>query len=154
MAEAKDTQQEFMLDTAAIEKLIPHRYPFLMVDRVIGFVDNESVVCMKNVTANEPYFTGHFPGKPVMPGVMMLEAMAQSGAILAKLSSEGVKGDRIIYLVGADEVKFKKMVTPGDSLKISSSFIKRRRPMWIIQSTVTVGDELVCSARITAIDSE
>lgn len=143
-----------ILDTPAIEKIIPHRFPFLMIDRVIEFVNNDRVLCIKNVTANEPFFTGHFPGKPVMPGVMMLEAMAQAGAILAKMSTEGVKEDKTIYLVGATDVKFKKMVTPGDTLKVSASFIKRRRPLWIIQGTVSVGDEVVASATITAVDSD
>jgi 3-hydroxyacyl-[acyl-carrier-protein] dehydratase len=143
-----------VFDIQKIQEILPHRYPFLMIDRVTTFEDNQKVVAIKCVTMNEPYFTGHFPGRPVMPGVMILEAMAQAGAILALKSSEGVIPGKIIFLTGATDVRFKKQVTPGDVLRIEMRSVKKRRPLWIMEGEVTVNGKVVCSGSITAAEAD
>ena len=138
------------LDVLAIQKLIPHRYPFLFVDRVLEFQDNHRILVTKNVSANEPFFQGHFPTRPVMPGVLILEAMAQAAAILSRLSTEGVPADKMMYLVGANDVRWKKQVVPGDTLHIEMTFERKRRPMWFLKGRVTVDGKLVAEGTITA----
>ena len=138
------------LDSIQIQKIIPHRYPFLMVDKVIEFVDNHSLVAIKNVSINEPFFMGHFPGRPVMPGVLVIEAMAQAGAILSRASSDGVPDGLSLFLVGIEEMKFKRQVVPGDTLRIEMEHTKRRRPLWYIRGSVTVDGKLVASGVISA----
>jgi beta-hydroxyacyl-ACP dehydratase FabZ len=137
-------------DSIAIQNILPHRYPFLLVDKVTEFVDNHSLVAIKNVSVNEPFFVGHFPGRPVMPGVLVLEAMAQAGAILAKASSEGVPEGVSMFLVGVEEMKFKRQVVPGDTLRIDMEHTKRRRPLWFIKGVVTVDGKLVASGVLSA----
>lgn len=117
-------EEKIVYDVPEIQKILLHRYPFLMIDRVTEFDDNVRVVGKKCVTINEPYFTGHFPGRPVMPGVMMLEAMAQTGAILALRSTDGVIPGKIIFLTGATDIRFKRQVTPGDVLRIEMRSVK------------------------------
>ena len=141
---------EVVFDCVKIQEILPHRYPFLMVDRVIEFVANQSIVAEKAVTVNEPYFVGHFPGKPVMPGVMVLEAIAQVAAILAKKSPDGIPPEKLIYLVGADKFRWKRMVVPGDVLRIEVKFQRVRRPIWNITGEVTVEGKLVCSGEVMA----
>lgn len=136
-----------------IKKLIPHRYPFLMVDRVIDFVDNERIVTLKSVSCNEGYFEGHFPERPVMPGVLVLEAMAQSAAILSRLSSNGAPEGCYLYLVGADSVKWKKMVVPGDVLRIEMNYKQRRGPLWILEGRVLVDGKVVALGKVSAMES-
>jgi 3-hydroxyacyl-[acyl-carrier-protein] dehydratase len=145
--------EKVIYDTIAIQALIPHRYPFLLVDKVIEFLDNDRIVAIKNVTINEPFFNGHFPGKPVMPGVLILEAMAQAGAILAIESKDGVDRSKTVYLVSCDNVRFKKMVVPGDTLRIEMTSVKKRRPFWMMEGTVTVEDKVVASAQLCAAEA-
>lgn len=135
-------------------ELLPHRYPFLMVDKVVELVDNERIVAIKGVTFNEPFFQGHFPGRPVMPGVMILEAMAQAAAILARVSSDGLTDGKIMYLVGATDVKWKKAIVPGDSLRIEMVSEKKRRPLWIMTGQVTVDGKVAASARVSAMEAK
>lgn len=147
------TEEPIVFDIQKIQEILPHRYPFLMIDRVSEFEDNQKVVATKCVTMNEPYFSGHFPGRPVMPGVMILEAMAQAGAILAIRSSDGVIPGKIIFFTGATNVRFKRQVTPGDVLRIEMRSVKKRRPLWIMEGEVTVNGKVVCSGSITAAEA-
>ncbi len=147
-------EEQIIYDAVQIQEIIPHRYPFLMVDRIVEFVDNERAVGIKNVTMNEPYFTGHFPGRPVMPGVMILEAMAQTGAILARRSQDGVGAGKTVFLVGATDCKWKRQVVPGDTLRIEMVSVRKRRPLWIMSGTVMVGDKVVASATISAAEAD
>ena len=147
-------EEKVVYDIQAIQEILPHRYPFLMIDRVIEFQDNESIVGIKCVTMNEPYFTGHFPGRPVMPGVMIIEAMAQAAAILAIRSNEGVLPGKTVFLTGADGLRFKKQVTPGDVLRIQMKSVKKRRPLWIMAGEVTVNGKIVCSGTLTAAEAD
>ncbi len=143
-------KQEVVFDMATILATIPHRYPFLLIDKVVEFVDGKSLVAIKNVTMNEQFFQGHFPGKPVMPGVLILEAMAQAGAMLAYKSTGGVEASKTIFLVGATDVKWRRQVVPGDTLRIDMTLIKRKRPMLVMVSDVTVDGVMVASATISA----
>ncbi|WKZ56819.1 MAG: 3-hydroxyacyl-ACP dehydratase FabZ [Bdellovibrionota bacterium] len=140
------------LEVPDIELIIPHRHPFLLIDRVVELVDNERVVAIKNVSFGESFFNGHFPGRPVLPGVIMIEAMAQTGAILAKLSKDGVAPNKVVLLVGVDDVKFKRQVIPGDTLRIEMTSVRKRRPLWIMSGRATVGDALAASATISAME--
>lgn len=151
MAEDK---KNTVMDIGEILATLPHRYPFVLIDKVVEFVDNEKVIAIKNVTLNEPFFQGHFPGKPVMPGVLVLEAMAQSAAILAIKSSDGVAEGNLVYLVGADEVKWRKQVVPGDTLKIVMTSERKRRPYWIMNGEVFVDEKLVASGKISAVEGK
>ena len=144
------TEIELPLHSEEIQKLIPHRYPFLLIDKVIEFHDLDSVVCIKNVTANEPYFMGHFPGRPIMPGVLMLEALAQLAVLYAKLSSGGVEKDKLMVFTGADDVKFRRQVVPGDQLKLVVGNHRRKLVHWKIEGEVFIGDEKIAQATIKA----
>jgi beta-hydroxyacyl-ACP dehydratase FabZ len=146
--------QQVVFDTTKIQEFLPHRYPFLMVDRVIEFVNNEKMVAIKAVTFNEPFFQGHFPGKPVMPGVMILEALAQTAGIMAKASDLGIAGDKMIYLVGAKDFKWKRQVVPGDTLRLEINSVSRRGPLWMMSGEVTVDGKLVASGTLSAMESE
>ena len=143
-----------MMDIHHILKQLPHRYPFLLVDRVIELESNTRIKAIKNVTFNEPFFTGHFPSMPVMPGVMILEAMAQVGCILSKVSSEGAGMNKNLYFVGADNVRWKRKVVPGDTLRIAMRFIKRRRGMWEMEADTTVDGKVVCTGKLMAMETE
>ena len=142
-----------LLDSVQVQKLLPHRYPFLLIDKVIEIEDNKRIVAIKNVTSNEDFFNGHFPGRPVMPGVLILEALAQAGAILARASSEGIPADKLIFLVGATDVKWKKQVLPGDTMTIELEAVKKRRPLWIMKGTASVDGKVVAQATITAAEA-
>lgn len=145
--------RDYLYDSREIERIIPHRYPFLMIDRVIELVDNYSITAIKNVSYNEPYFTGHFPGHPVMPGVLILEAMAQAGAILAHVSKDGVDPSKTVYFVGANEVKFRRQVLPGDVLSIQMHSLRKRRPVWIMRGTASINGKIVASGDISAAEA-
>lgn len=135
------------LDIQGISELLPHRYPFLLVDRVLALTPGESCTALKNVTANEPYFVGHFPGLPTMPGVLILESLAQTGALIL-LSMEGQKG-KILYLAGAEKVRFKRPVVPGDVLTNEVKLLWHRRGFGRIQCRATVDGELVAEAELS-----
>ncbi len=136
------------LDTIAIQQLLPHRYPFLLVDRVVEFEPARRVLCHKNVTCNEPFFQGHFPGHPVMPGVLVIEALAQAGGILTQLTSRTRADGRLFYLVKIDGAKFMKMVVPGDRLELDVSIKRNIRNMALYTAVARVDDEQVACAEI------
>ena len=130
--------------------LLPHRYPFLLVDRVLE-LSKGRVVTIKNVTFNEPYFAGHFPEHPVMPGVLIVEALAQSAAILA-LNEVGGDPRRLFMLTGLDKVRFRRRVIPGDQLRMEVKILKFHRPLWRMQAVARVGDELAAEAELSAME--
>lgn len=128
------------LDIKDILKILPHRYPFLMIDRIIELVPGQKAVGLKNVTANEPQFTGHWPENPVMPGVLMLEAMAQVGGIF--LLSEADASGKTAFFAGMDGVRFRRQVSPGDQLIITAELIRRKGGMGKVAAVARVGDEV------------
>ena len=136
------------VDINEILTLLPHNYPFLLVDRVLEFEPAKKVVAVKNVTFNEPFFPGHFPTKPIMPGVLILEAMAQAGGILAFKSFPGMKGT--VFFTGIDNARFRKPVVPGDQLRLVVEVLKHRREIWIFDGKAYVDDDVVAEARIMA----
>lgn len=140
--------KEVPLEVSEIIKLLPHRYPFLLVDRVIDYTDGESLHAIKNVTMNEPFFTGHFPGNPVMPGVLLIESLAQAGAILAYISTKSSPEDSIFYLASMDNAKFKQMIKPGDQLNLHVQITNRKKSFWKIYGEAKVDGQVVCSVEI------
>ncbi len=132
-----------------IMKYLPHRYPFLLVDKVLGFEENVSIRALKNVTVNEPHFTGHFPDFPVMPGVLIVEAMAQVGGILA-FQSAPKDQEFLVYFTGIDGVRFRKPVRPGDQLIFELTCLRRRGHMWKFKGEAFVDGELVCAGTLMA----
>jgi 3-hydroxyacyl-[acyl-carrier-protein] dehydratase len=142
-----------MLSIEEIQATLPHRYPFLLVDRVRELELGQRIVAMKNVTINEPFFQGHFPGRPIMPGVLILEAMAQVGGVLA-FKSVPTEGRHIVYLTGVDKAKFRKPVVPGDQLRFEIDVLKKRPPFWKMQAKAYVEADLVCEAEMTAMVTE
>ena len=138
------------LDLAAIKELIPHRYPFLLVDKVDELTPGQSIVAIKNVSANEPFFQGHFPDFPVMPGVLILESIAQAGALLMLHGSED-PGSRVPLLAGIDKARFRRPVVPGDQLRIEVSVLRQRGPSCKLAGKVWVGEELASEAEIMAV---
>jgi 3-hydroxyacyl-[acyl-carrier-protein] dehydratase len=143
---------EMPLGVEAILKRLPHRYPFLMVDRVLAVTPGKSIVAVKNVTANEAYFVGHFPDHPVMPGVLVLEALAQAGGVLAWESVGDDDGIWILYLVGIDNARFKQTVRPGDQLLLKVELKQRRRNLWRYEARAEVDGNLVAEAEILMAD--
>lgn len=135
-----------MIDVKQIQEALPHRYPFLLVDRVLE-VSEDKIVAIKNVTINEPFFQGHFPGYPVMPGVLIMEALAQTAGVL-ELSKEGNQG-KLVFYAGMDKVKFKKQVTPGDQLVMTATFIKRRGSIAVVEAKAEVDGLLAASGILT-----
>lgn len=137
------------LGISEILDLLPHRYPFLLIDKVLDFEPFEYIKAAKNVTINEPFFQGHFPGMPIMPGVLMLEALAQAGGILFSKSRIPEPGHEFVYFfAGIDKVKFKQIVVPGDQLNIDIKLLVVKQKFWRMHGTVHVGDKLACSAEI------
>lgn len=137
------------MDIMEIQKLLPHRYPFLLVDRVLEIEKHKTLVAIKNVSANEPFFQGHFPQKPVMPGVLILEALAQATGLLAFSSIEkGGERNSLYYLVGIDKARFKRPVEPGDQLRLAIETTKVKRGIWVFNARATVDGETVASAEI------
>ena len=138
------------MDIRKILAALPHRYPFLLVDRVLEAVPGERIHAIKNVTFNEPYFQGHFPGHPVMPGVLQLEALAQAGALLAWVSAPFDPGQKVIYLMSFDAVKFRKPVTPGDRLDLHVKVSRQKGPIWRLTGEAKVDGNLVSEAEMMA----
>lgn len=135
------------LEAEDILRLLPHRYPFLLVDRVLEVVQNEYAIGLKNVTLNEPFFQGHFPTYRVMPGVLVIEAMAQVGGILVYYSDQ-ISRDRVPFFTGIDRGKFRRQVVPGDQLRMRLEIIRRRGPVWRLQGRAYVGDALAAEAEL------
>ncbi|MEH7082255.1 3-hydroxyacyl-ACP dehydratase FabZ [Neobacillus drentensis] len=136
-----------MLDIEQIKEIIPHRYPFLLVDRILEVEEGKSAVGIKNVSANEEFFNGHFPDYPVMPGVLIVEALAQVGAV-AMLKKEENRG-RLAFFAGIDGCRFKKQVKPGDQLRLEVEIIRLRGPIGKGKAVATVDGEVACEAEIT-----
>ncbi|KAA0874673.1 3-hydroxyacyl-ACP dehydratase FabZ [Nitrincola tapanii] len=142
-----------MMDVKEIREYLPHRYPFLLVDRVLELVPGESVVAIKNVSINEPFFNGHFPEHPVMPGVLLVEAMAQAAGILGfKTMDKRPQDGSIYYFVGADDLRFKRPVVPGDQVKLEAKVLSERRGIWKFAVQASVDGQLACSATILCAD--
>jgi len=141
------------MDVVEIQEILPHRYPFLLVDRVISLNVGEDIVSFKNVSISEPVFEGHFPGHPIYPGVMILEGLAQAGGLLAfqsmGLSKEEVK-NKVVYFMSIDKAKFRKPVRPGDRLEYRVSVIKRKGAIWMLSGKAYVDDVLVSEAELKA----
>lgn len=139
------------IDIIKIMELLPHRYPFLLVDKVIELEPQKRIIAIKNVTINEPFFQGHFPGTPIMPGVLIIEAMAQTGGLLALLSREQkIDESNIIYFMGIDKAKFRAPVVPGDQLKLEVSVIRPGTKIAQFEAKAYVEDKLVAEAILTA----
>ena len=137
------------MDINEILQHLPHRYPFLLIDRVTEFKAGESLVGYKNVTYNEPFFQGHFPERPVMPGVLLLEAMAQATGLLAfKTIERGARRQSLYFLVGIDKARFKQPVEPGDQLILHAKLLRSKRGIWVFDCRATVDGNLVASAEI------
>jgi len=141
-----------MLDIKEIFKRIPHRYPFLLVDRIVEIEEDQRIVGIKNVTVNESFFQGHFPHRPVMPGVLICEAMAQVGAIFAYSVGGGLDNGKVFVLTGLDRVKFKRPVEPGDQLRLELTSLRRRGSFWKMWGEATVDGMIVAQAEISAME--
>jgi 3-hydroxyacyl-[acyl-carrier-protein] dehydratase len=140
-----------VMDVNAIEQILPHRYPFLLVDRVLSMEPMKKLVAVKCVTVNEPFFTGHFPGHPVMPGVLILEALAQAAGLLAKGSMLEEPGDKVTYLMAIDNARFRKPVVPGDRIELHVEVVKRKGDIWKEKGVAKVDGEVVAEAEFMAI---
>ena len=142
-----------MMDINEIREYLPHRYPFLLVDRVVELIEGESIIAYKNITVNEEVFNGHFPQSPVFPGVMIIEAMAQASGILGFKTMKKKPQDGSIYLfAGVDDVRFKRPVIPGDRLQLESRVISEKRGIWKFECKATVEGALVATASILCAD--
>lgn len=139
-----------LADLALIKQIIPHRYPFLMIDRVRDIVPFEGAVGIKMVTANEPHFTGHFPEEPVMPGVLVIEAMAQTAAIVVGISTNIIGGDMLTYFMGIDSCKFRRKVVPGDVLELHVKCLRPGGKVWKFRGEAKVDGELAAEAEFMA----
>ena len=142
------------IDVTRIQQLLPHRYPFLLVDRVVQFEAHKRIVARKNVTINEPFFQGHFQGHPVMPGVLVIEALAQAGGILTQLSRGTVADNKLFYLVKIDNARFSRMVVPGDVLELHVEIKRIIRTMTFYTCVARVGGEEVASADVLCAETE
>ncbi|NTV21720.1 MAG: bifunctional UDP-3-O-[3-hydroxymyristoyl] N-acetylglucosamine deacetylase/3-hydroxyacyl-ACP dehydratase [Chlorobium limicola] len=138
-----------VFDINAIQNILPHRYPFLLIDKIVEFKLDEKIVSIKNVTMNEPFFQGHFPGNPIMPGVLILEAMAQTGGIMMLNGNENIK-ESVVYFMGIDKARFRKPVLPGDTLVIEAVMTNKRRTVCQFDAKAFVRGELVCEASLMA----
>lgn len=142
------SERAHKLDANGIMELLPHRYPFLLIDAVTECTPGESITAIKNVTINEPYFQGHFPGRPVMPGVLIIEAMAQAGGVLSYMTSRDRDPDLVYYLAGVDEARFRRPVMPGDALEIRVVVEKVKRGVWFYACEASVAGAVAVTARI------
>lgn len=144
-----------IMEISEIQRFLPHRYPFLLVDRVTDYSANEFITGFKNVSANEGFFQGHFPGMPIMPGVLVLEAMAQISGILGFITTGTRPNDSLIhYFAGCDRVRFKRPVVPGDQLELRSELIKAKHSMWKFNCTASVDGQVACVAEIMTAERE
>jgi beta-hydroxyacyl-ACP dehydratase FabZ len=143
------TVSQLPLDVVAIQRLLPHRFPFLLLDRVIE-LDGDHVVALKNVTINEPFFAGHFPGHPVMPGVLIVEAMAQAGGILAMTTLGDNAAGKVVYFMALDKVKFRKIVVPGDQLRLEVKPLRKGGAVWKMQGRALVDGQVAAEAEFLA----
>ena len=137
-------------DITSIMEYLPHRYPFILIDRVIEFVPGTKVLALKNVTINEPFFQGHFPGKPIMPGVLIIEALGQAGGIMAYPVIQENKRDMAVYFLGMDRVRFRKPVVPGDQLLLDVKILQQRSKVFKMAGKATVDNTLVAEAEFLA----
>jgi 3-hydroxyacyl-[acyl-carrier-protein] dehydratase len=138
------------IDIVRIMEMIPHRYPFLMIDRMVKVIPDVSAVSIKNVSINEPFFQGHFPGHPVMPGVLIIEAMAQTSAVLVTQTMGEKSEGKMVYFMSVEQARFRKPVTPGDSLLITITKLQNRGPVWKFKGEAHVGEALMAEATFTA----
>jgi 3-hydroxyacyl-[acyl-carrier-protein] dehydratase len=138
------------IDIVEILRVLPHRYPFIMVDRIVSVELGKKIVGLKNVTINEPFFQGHFPGRPVMPGVLILEGMAQVGGIMAFYSSPEAIGDKLIFFAGIDKARFRRPVVPGDQLIFTLELIKQKRGVMVMKALAEVDGKVVAEAELMA----
>ena len=141
-------------DIQMLLKLLPHRYPFLLIDRLLEVNEDYSGVGLKNVTANEPHFTGHFPGQPIMPGVLIVEGMAQAAGSIVLLVEDGISAQRNVLFMAIDGAKFRQPVVPGDTLLYHLTLLRKRRGVYRFQGVATVDGEKVAEAEMTAMISE
>jgi len=142
-----------IMDVVEIQEIIPHRYPFLLVDRITEIVKDESLIGYKNVSISEPVFQGHFPGHPIYPGVMILEGMAQAGGILAFQSMDMTKeeaANKVVYFMSIDKAKFRAPVKPGDKLEYRISVLKNKGPIWVLKGEAFVDGKIVSEAELKA----
>jgi len=138
------------IDIVGIMDLVPHRYPFLLVDRVLDMKVGEEVTALKNVTINEQFFQGHFPGKPVMPGVLILEGLAQVGCIMTFYAEQEAIGKKLIFFAGIDKARFRRPVVPGDQLIYKVKLLKKKRSIMVMEAKAYVDDALVAEAEMMA----
>jgi 3-hydroxyacyl-[acyl-carrier-protein] dehydratase len=150
MAEADTTGALLSADIQDIKRMIPHRYPFLLVDRVRDIDLNKSAVGIKNVTFNEPHFQGHFPAQPIMPGVTIVEAMAQTAAVLVVMTLDMIDNDMLVYFLSIDKCKFRHPVTPGDQLELHVKVIRGRGKLWRFYGEGIVDGKVVAEAEFNA----
>ncbi|MEM8916652.1 MAG: 3-hydroxyacyl-ACP dehydratase FabZ, partial [Pseudomonadota bacterium] len=147
------TEQGAHIDAVTIDRImdmIPHRYPMLLVDRVVDVYPDQSAVGIKNVTINEPFFNGHFPGHPIMPGVMIVEAMAQTAAVLV-ICTIGVKSsDKLVYFMSIEQARFRRPVTPGDTMRLTVKKKQNRRNVWKFEAVAHIDDQVCAEANFAA----
>ncbi|AMO56153.1 3-hydroxyacyl-ACP dehydratase [Endozoicomonas montiporae] len=145
-----------MISIEEIRKILPHRYPFLLVDRVLDVdLENNVIECIKNISVNEPQFNGHFPEHPIMPGVLLIESMAQAAGILGhQMRSKDVRDQKIYYFAGADKVRFRQPVVPGDQVRLRAEFVAMKREIWKFSCNASVDGKIVCSADVTCARKE
>jgi len=143
-----------MIGYHEIAALLPHRFPFQFIDRVLEFEDGVRIVALKNVSINEPFFRGHFPEQPLMPGVLICEALAQAGALLAHRSTDGVGPGRVGVLAGLNRARFRRPVLPGDQLHLEVVLLKRHRPLWKMRGTARVDGQVAAEADLSLMETE